>query len=58
MTGQTPMGIVTAKDDDEMAKATQAALQSLMDDGTLAKIFAAWGITDGVSTEAVLNPVK
>lgn len=58
VTGQTPMGIVTAKDDDEMAKVTQAALQSLMDDGTLAKIFAAWGITDGVSTEAVLNPVK
>lgn len=58
VTGQTPMGIVVSKDDDEMTTAVQAALQSLMDDGTLADIFAEWGVTDGVSTEAVINPVK
>lgn len=49
-------GIVVAKKDKELTKATQAALQSLIDDGTLAKIFETWGITTGVSTEAVLNP--
>lgn len=58
VTGETPMGIVAAKSDDEMTKATQAALQSLMDDGTLDEIFETWGITDGVSTDAALNPVK
>ncbi|MGO1591826.1 MAG: ABC transporter substrate-binding protein [Ancrocorticia sp.] len=58
VTGETPMGIVTAKSDDEMTEATQAAVQALMDDGTLDDIFAEWGITDGVSTEAVINPVE
>lgn len=49
-------GIAVSKKDPALTKATQAALQSLIDDGTLAKIFKTWGITTGVSTEAVLNP--
>ena len=58
ITGETPIGIVVAKSDEEMTDATQAALQSLMDDGTLAKIFSSWGITDEVATEAILNPAE
>lgn len=49
-------GIVTAKDDAEFTAAMQKALQALIDQGVLQEIFSTWGITDGVSTEAVLNP--
>ena len=58
ITGTAPQGVVVAKDDPEMTAAVQAALQSLMDDGTLEEIFATWGITENVATEALVNPVK
>jgi polar amino acid transport system substrate-binding protein len=52
-----PYGAVIAKDDLALAQAVQAALQQLMDDGTLTKIAAAWGNEQGVLTTAELNPV-
>lgn len=55
--GTDPIAAVTEKDS-EMTKAVQAALQYLMDEGVLADIFKTWGITENVSTEAVLNPAK
>lgn len=55
--GSDPIAAVTEKDS-EMTKAIQAALQKLMDDGIVAKVFETWGITENVSTEAVLNPAK
>lgn len=55
--GTDPIAAVTEKDSD-MTKAVQAALQKLMDDGTVAKVFETWGIAENVSTEAVLNPAK
>ncbi|GAB2468442.1 transporter substrate-binding domain-containing protein [Xylanimonas ulmi] len=51
-----PYGVVVAKDDTALAQAVQAALQRLMDDGTLAKIAAAWGNEQGVITTAEINP--
>ena len=56
ITGTAPQAAVVPKDDAEMTAAVKAALQSLMDDGTLAKIFAHWGITENVATEAIVNP--
>lgn len=55
-TGVVPIGITTAKSDTELAEATQAALQYLIDQGILADIFDAWGITDQVATTAEINP--
>lgn len=55
--GTDPIAVVTEQNSD-MTKAVQAALQYLMDEGILADIFKTWGITDNVSTEAVLNPAK
>jgi len=49
-----PYGFATAKDSD-MTKAVQAALQSLMDDGTYLKILTAAGIESGALTEATIN---
>ncbi|MCL1870079.1 MAG: ABC transporter substrate-binding protein [Promicromonosporaceae bacterium] len=51
-----PYGAVVAKDDTALAKAVQAALQKLMDDGTLKQIAQAWGNEQGVLTKAELNP--
>lgn len=55
--GTDPIAAVTEKDS-QMTKAVQAALQYLMDEGVLADIFKTWGITENVSTEAVLNPAQ
>lgn len=53
-----PQGVVIAKDDPQMAQATQAALQYLMDNGYLNELFEAWDIDiESVATEAVINPV-
>ncbi len=49
-------GIVVNKDDMELAKAVQAATQSLMDDGTWGRILDAWGVEDAALTTAELNP--
>lgn len=51
-----PQGVVVAKDDTELAAAIQAALQSLMDDGTLAEVLGAWGSEDAALDTAEINP--
>lgn len=49
-----PYGIVLAKDSG-LAPAIQAALQSLMDDGTYGEILSAWGVANGGITSATIN---
>ncbi len=56
VTEMAPFGVVVRKDDQAMTDAVQAALQSLMDDGTLVQIFAAWGINDNIADQAIVNP--
>ena len=51
-----PYGIVVSQDDEELTEAVQAAVQKLMDDGTLEEAFGVWGSADGVLDEAELNP--
>ena len=51
-----PEAVVVPKNDDAMAKAVQAALQKLMDDGTLKQILSAWGNEQGALTKAEINP--
>ncbi|WP_369370292.1 ABC transporter substrate-binding protein [Promicromonospora sp. Populi] len=53
-----PYGIVVSQDDPELSEAVQAAVQSLIDDGTLAAAFAGWGSQDVVVDEAELNPAE
>ncbi len=49
-----PYGIVLAKDGG-LAPGVQAALQSLIADGTYGKILTAWGVADGALATASLN---
>lgn len=49
-----PYGFATQKDSDT-TKAVQAALQSLMDDGTYLEILTGAGIESGALTEATIN---
>ncbi len=49
-----PYGFVLAKDSG-LAPAIQAALESLIADGTYATILNAWGVADGGVTSATLN---
>ncbi|WP_129337118.1 ABC transporter substrate-binding protein [Cellulomonas endophytica] len=51
-----PQGIVVSQDDPELTEAVQAALQSLIDDGTYGEILAAWGNDAGAVETAELNP--
>ncbi|GIJ00581.1 amino acid ABC transporter substrate-binding protein (PAAT family) [Sediminihabitans luteus] len=53
-----PQGIVTAKDDTDLAAAVQAALQKLMDDGSLESILDVWGSADGALDTAEINPAS
>lgn len=53
-----PYGIVVSQDDEELTEAVQAAVQKLIDDGTLEEIFAGWGSEDVVVDEAELNPAE
>lgn len=53
-----PYGIVVSQDDKDLTEAVQAALQKLIDDGTLEEIFAGWGSEDVVVDEAELNPAE
>ncbi|ROS73387.1 ABC transporter substrate-binding protein [Cellulomonas sp. PhB143] len=53
-----PQGIAVAKDDEDLAKAIQAALQVLMDDGDMTKILDVWGASDGALDTAELNPAS
>lgn len=52
-----PYGFATQKDS-EMTKAVQAALQSLMDDGTYLEILTKAGIEPGALTEATINAAQ
>ncbi len=45
-----------SKGDTELAKAVQAAMQHLMDDGTYMKILEAWGVESGAIKTAEINP--
>ncbi|MDJ0356868.1 transporter substrate-binding domain-containing protein [Paenarthrobacter sp. PH39-S1] len=49
-------GVAMAKGDGEPAKAFQAAVQSLIDDGTYGKIMAAWNLTPSAVKTAEINP--
>lgn len=51
-----PQGIAMAKDDEQLAKAVQAALQYLMDEGYLEKILAPYGAEGSALKTAELNP--
>ncbi|MCK0118449.1 ABC transporter substrate-binding protein [Isoptericola sp. S6320L] len=56
ITDAAPYGVVVAQDDTELAEAVQAALQQLMDDGTLTAILEEWGNADGALATAELDP--
>ena len=49
-----PYGIVVAKDS-ELTKAVQAALQSMVDDGSYQAILDDWGVADGGIDEVTIN---
>jgi polar amino acid transport system substrate-binding protein len=49
-----PYGIVTAKGSD-VTKAVQAALQSMVDDGSYKKILDTWGVADGGIDTITIN---
>ena len=49
--GKTPVGF-----DVDSAKAVEAALQKLMDDGTYMKILKHWGVENGAIDKAEINP--
>jgi polar amino acid transport system substrate-binding protein len=49
-----PYGIVVAKDS-ELTKAVQAALQSMVDDGSYQAILDDWGVADGGIDEITIN---
>ena len=49
-----PYGIVVAKGS-ELTKAVQAALQSMVDDGSYGKILDKWGVADGGIDEITIN---
>jgi polar amino acid transport system substrate-binding protein len=51
-----PEAVVVPKGGEAMAKAVQAALQKLMDDGTLTQILGAWGNEGGALTTSEINP--
>ncbi|QAY64052.1 ABC transporter substrate-binding protein [Xylanimonas allomyrinae] len=51
-----PEAVVVPRGDDAMAKAVQAALQKLMDDGTLQQILASWGNGESALTTAEIDP--
>jgi polar amino acid transport system substrate-binding protein len=39
-----------------LAKSVQAAVQSLIDDGTYMKILSTWGVVDGAIQTSQINP--
>ncbi|MDD7540810.1 MAG: transporter substrate-binding domain-containing protein [Mobiluncus porci] len=54
--GVAPQGMATAKGNEALAKAVQAGLQKMMDDGTLKEVFKPWGQDSIVLNFATLNP--
>lgn len=53
---RAPQGMVVAKNNEALAKATQAALQKLIDQGQLEKVLAPWGVESFALHYATLNP--
>ncbi|GAB2468450.1 ABC transporter substrate-binding protein [Xylanimonas ulmi] len=51
-----PEAVVVPHGDAEMAKAVRAALQKLMDDGTLTQILAGWGNEDSALSTSEISP--
>jgi polar amino acid transport system substrate-binding protein len=49
-------GVVTNKKNVELAEAFQAAIQSLMDDGTYGKILSAWSLDSAAIKTSEINP--
>ena len=56
VTDASQFGVATAKNDDGLSKAVQAATQKLIDDGTMKKLLANWGNESGMIDKAELNP--
>ena len=54
--GVTKEAVAIKKGDSDTAKAVQAALQKLMDDGTYIKILKHWGVEAGAIDKAEINP--
>ncbi len=52
------IGVGVLKKNADLTKAIQAAIQSLIDDGTYAKLLAKWNLTDFAVTEATINGTK
>ncbi|MBE0704050.1 MAG: ABC transporter substrate-binding protein [Afipia sp.] len=50
-----PYGLVLPKGSEELAKAMQAAVQALIDEGTYGKILAKWGQEVGAVKEVTIN---
>ncbi|POH75304.1 ABC transporter substrate-binding protein [Arthrobacter glacialis] len=50
------VGVAMAKGDGQLAKTFQAAIQSLMDDGTYGKIMGAWNLAPSSITTSEINP--
>jgi polar amino acid transport system substrate-binding protein len=50
-----PYGIAIAKDSTELGAALQAALQSLIDDGSYQTILESWGVESGGISEVTIN---
>lgn len=50
-----PYGLVLPKESDDLAKALQATVQALIDEGTYAKILAKWGQEVGAVKEVTIN---
>lgn len=51
-----PYGILTHKDEDELADAVAASFNALMEDGTYAQVLEAWGVDAGALDSAEVNP--
>ena len=54
--GVVKQGIAIKKGDTELAKAVQAGMQHLMDDGDYMKILKAWGVQNGAIDKAEIDP--
>ena len=54
--GSAPYGIALPKAKGDLAKAFQAAVQAIMDDGTYNSILTKWGATDGAIKTSEINP--
>lgn len=50
------VGVAMPKEDSTLAKAFQAGLQSIIDDGTYLKILTAWNLQDAAVKTSEINP--